>query len=110
MEWVVKFTGVTDVAAFASSYEHAEVAHAEACPGVHACRPEGVASRFMQNSEDPTTVLISITYKDEAQREAVIACGPRDSLHFGPGGLSEHYATREPIGYFTDFWSGDGNF
>ncbi|MEI6626115.1 MAG: hypothetical protein WCJ32_03650 [Actinomycetota bacterium] len=110
MEWIVKFTGVTDVAAFASSYEHIKTEHTDICAEGSTCRPHGVASRFMQSSEDPTTVLISINYKDEAERANVIACSVRDNLHFGAGGLSDHYVTREPMGFFTDFWSGDGHY
>jgi len=107
MTWIVKFTGVTDVAAFASSYEHVKTAHKEACSDGSSCRPDGIASRFMQSSEDLTTVLISVNYRDEAQQVTVAACPVRERLFFGPDGFSQHWATREPLGYFTDFWLGD---
>ena len=107
MAWIVKFTGVTDVVAFASSFEHMKTSHKDVHADGSSCRPLGIASRFMQSSEDPTTVLISIGYKDQAQQATVAACPVRERLFFGTDGFSQHWATREPLGFFTDFWSGD---
>lgn len=109
MAWIVQFTGVTDVVAFASSFEHMKAAHKNVCADGSSCRPHGIATRFMQSSEDPTTVLISVHYKDQTQQATVAACPVRERLFFGPDGFSQHWTTREPIGFFTDFWSGDEN-